>query len=53
MNRERQPEPGTRNFERSTHRKSTARDYFESICIDVILALFIRTFVVQAFKIPT
>ena len=33
--------------------KSTAREYFESICIAVILALFVRTFVVQAFKIPT
>ena len=36
-----------------TYRKSTAREYFESIVIAVILALFIRTFVVQAFKIPT
>jgi signal peptidase I len=36
-----------------TYRKSTAREYFESICIAVILALFVRTFVVQAFKIPT
>ncbi|MBI2186335.1 MAG: signal peptidase I [Acidobacteria bacterium] len=34
-------------------KKSTAREYFESICIAVILALFVRTFVVQAFKIPT
>jgi len=34
-------------------RKSTAREYFESIVIAVVLALFIRTFVVQAFKIPT
>jgi signal peptidase I len=33
--------------------KSTVREYFESICVAVILALFIRTFVVQAFKIPT
>jgi signal peptidase I len=33
--------------------KSTIREYFESIVIAVILALFIRTFVVQAFKIPT
>jgi signal peptidase I len=33
--------------------KSTVREYFESIVIAVILALFIRTFVVQAFKIPT
>src|SRR5918992_5518672 len=35
------------------HRKSTAREYFESIVIAVVLALFVRTFVVQAFKIPT
>ena len=34
-------------------RKSTVREYFESIVIAVILALFVRTFVVQAFKIPT
>jgi signal peptidase I len=34
-------------------KKSTAREYFESIVIAVILAQFIRTFVVQAFKIPT
>jgi signal peptidase I len=37
----------------TTFRKSTGREYFESIVIAVILALFIRTFVVQAFKIPT
>jgi signal peptidase I len=37
----------------ATFKKSTAREYFESIVIAVILALFIRTFVVQAFKIPT
>jgi signal peptidase I len=35
------------------HVKSTAREYFESLCVAVILALFVRTFVVQAFKIPT
>jgi signal peptidase I len=34
-------------------KKSTVREYFESIVIAVILAFFIRTFVVQAFKIPT
>jgi signal peptidase I len=34
-------------------KKSTIREYAESIIIAVILALFIRTFVVQAFKIPT
>src|SRR5690349_6314725 len=37
----------------ATFKKSTVREYFESIVIAVILALFIRTFVVQAFKIPT
>jgi signal peptidase I len=36
-----------------TFKKSTAREYTESIIIAVILALFIRTWVVQAFKIPT
>ena len=36
-----------------TFQKSTTREYFESIVVAVILALFIRTFVVQAFKIPT
>jgi len=33
--------------------KSTVREYFESIVVAVILALFVRTFVFQAFKIPT
>ncbi len=37
----------------STFRKSTVREYAESIVIAVILALFVRTWVVQAFKIPT
>jgi signal peptidase I len=35
------------------YHKSTVREYFESICVAVILALFVRTFIVQAFKIPT
>ena len=37
----------------ATFHKSTAREYFESIVVAVILALFVRTFVFQAFKIPT
>ena len=37
----------------TSFRKSTIREYAESIVIAVILALFIRTFVIQAFKIPT
>jgi signal peptidase I len=42
------PAPETPAF-----RKSVAREYLESIVVAVILALFIRTFAVQAFKIPT
>ena len=34
-------------------RKSVVREYFESLVIAVILALFVRTWVFQAFKIPT
>src|SRR6187200_3436221 len=36
-----------------TFKKSTVREYFETIVIAVILSLFVRTWVVQAFKIPT
>ncbi|MBI5967762.1 MAG: signal peptidase I, partial [Deltaproteobacteria bacterium] len=34
-------------------KKSTFREYAEAIVIALVLALFIRTFVVQAFKIPS
>lgn len=34
-------------------RKGIVREYAEAIVIAVVLALFIRTFVVQAFKIPS
>jgi signal peptidase I len=34
-------------------KKHIVREYAESIVIAIILALFIRTFVVQAFKIPS
>jgi signal peptidase I len=34
-------------------KKSWARDYFESIIVAVIFALFARTWVIQAFKIPS
>ena len=47
------PLRGSSKTQPSGYRKSTVREYFESICIAVILALFVRTFVVQAFKIPT
>jgi signal peptidase I len=34
-------------------KKSVLREYFESLVIAVILALFVRTWVFQAFKIPS
>lgn len=37
----------------SQNSKSTLREYTEAIIIALILALFIRTFIVQAFKIPS
>src|ERR1044071_10222561 len=33
--------------------KSTFREYTEAILMALVLALFIRTFIVQAFKIPS
>jgi signal peptidase I len=35
------------------HKKSIGREYLESIVVAIILALFIRTWTFQAFKIPT
>lgn len=43
----------TEPVEAITYRKSTLREYFESIVFTAIIALFVTTFVVQAFKIPT
>jgi len=34
-------------------RKSTAREYFESVVVAVGIALFLRAFVVEAFQIPS
>jgi signal peptidase I len=34
-------------------KKSVLREYFEALLVAVVLALFARTFVFQAFKIPT
>jgi signal peptidase I len=48
------PEPKqATQAEEKAPRKSLAREYLESIVVAVILALFIRTWVFQAFKIPT
>ena len=38
---------------KSTKKKSRVREYTEALLIAVVLALFIRTFLVQAFKIPS
>ena len=42
-----------RSKERADSTKSVAREYAEALIIAVLLALVIRTFVVQAFKIPS
>ena len=39
--------------ENTVKKKSAFREYSEAIIIAIILAIFIRTFVVQAFKIPS
>lgn len=39
--------------EEARHTKSVFREYVEAILIAALLALFIRTFIVQAFKIPS
>jgi len=38
---------------KNTKNKSILREYVEAIIIAIMLALFIRTFIVQAFKIPS
>ena len=38
---------------KTKHKKSVIREYAEAFAIAILLALFIRTFVVQAFKIPS
>lgn len=40
-------------MESSGKKKSLVREYTEAIIIAILLALFIRTFIVQAFKIPS
>jgi signal peptidase I len=40
-------------MEAPAYKKSVLREYFEAIVLAVILALFFRTFVIEAFKIPS
>jgi len=39
--------------EETAHKKSSLRENIEAIVVAILLALFIRAFVVQAFKIPS
>jgi signal peptidase I len=39
--------------ENEYHKKSALRENIEAILVAIVIALFIRTFVVQAFKIPS
>lgn len=43
----------TTSSENISRKKTLVREYVEAILIALILAIFIRTFVVQAFKIPS
>ncbi len=40
-------------YKKGKTRKSVFREYLEAAIIAIVLALFIRTFVIQAFKIPS
>ncbi len=44
---------GQRTEDRGQRKKSVLRDWIESIVVAFLLAMVIRAFVVQAFKIPT
>jgi signal peptidase I len=46
-------EPATTARHETVKTKSTFREYAEAIVMALLLALFIRTFIVQAFKIPS
>src|SRR5262245_42152709 len=46
-------ETGVMDSQATVKTKSTFREYAEAIIMALILALFIRTFIVQAFKIPS
>lgn len=46
-------EPATAEAQETAKSKSTFREYAEAIGMALLLALFIRTFIVQAFKIPS
>src|SRR3989475_6537944 len=43
----------TMEVQENVKSKSTFREYAEAIGMALLLALFIRTFIVQAFKIPS
>ncbi len=43
----------TSDKDATTPKKSVAREYTEAILIALLLALLIRTFIIQAFKIPS
>ncbi len=45
--------PAVETSAAAAEKKSTLREYFESLVVTVILALFGTTFAIQAFKIPS
>jgi signal peptidase I len=48
-----QPEKQNREEKKKKKQKGTVREYAEALAIALLLAFFIRSFVVQAFKIPS
>jgi signal peptidase I len=47
------PEKALKRSDKSLKQKSIAREYIEAIIFALIIALLIRSFIVQAFKIPS
>jgi signal peptidase I len=47
------PQRSSAKIEGTTAKKNFVKEYLEPIVIAVLIALFIRTFIVQAFKIPS
>ncbi len=47
------PEKALNQTDKQTKQKSVAREYIEAIVFALIIALLIRSFIVQAFKIPS
>ncbi|HEV2170897.1 MAG TPA: S26 family signal peptidase, partial [Candidatus Binatus sp.] len=48
-----QPQTARETPEQASAQKSVGREYSEAMIIALVLAIFIRTFFIQAYKIPS